>query len=203
MAAPMTARLARPTRADLAAATTRTVPDVIGPNLRVLFSGINPGLYSAATGHHFARPGNRFWPALHQSGFTDRQFRPDEQDLLPALGLGITNVVARATARADELTEAELRDGGQALLGLVKRIRPRWLAVLGVTAYRTAFGQRQAAVGPRPERLGDTRVWILPNPSGLNASWPPPKLTAAFAELRRVTQDLPWPGPDGRGRPGH
>jgi double-stranded uracil-DNA glycosylase len=176
----------RPTRADLAAATKLTVPDVIGPNLRVLFSGINPGLYSAATGCHFARPGNRFWPALHQSGFTDRQLRPDEQDLLPALGLGITNVVARATARADELTAAELRDGGQVLLALVERIQPRWLAVLGVTAYRTAFGQRQAAVGPRPDRLGDTGVWILPNPSGLNAHWSPGDLAAAFAELRKA-----------------
>jgi double-stranded uracil-DNA glycosylase len=176
----------RPTRADLAAATALTIPDVIGPNLRVLFSGINPGLYSAATGHHFARPGNRFWPALHQSGFTDRQLRPDEQELLPELGLGITNVVARATARAEELSAAELHDGGLALLALVERIRPRFLAVLGVTAYRTAFGQRHAVVGPQPERLGGTRVWILPNPSGLNASWPTPRLTEAFAQLRRA-----------------
>jgi double-stranded uracil-DNA glycosylase len=174
----------RPTRADLAAATALTLPDVIGPNLRVLFSGINPGLYSAATGHHFARPGNRFWPALHQGGFTDRQFRPDEQDLLPALGLGITNVVARATARAHELTAAELHEGGRILVALVERIQPRWLAVLGVTAYRTAFGQKLAAVGPQAKRLGDTRVWILPNPSGLNAHWSAGNLAAAFAELR-------------------
>ncbi len=179
-------QLSRPTPADLTAAAARTLPDVTGPNLRVLFSGINPSLYSAATGHHFARPGNRFWPALHQSGFTARQLRPDEQYLLPALGLGITNVAARATARADELTEAELRDGGQVLLGLVERIRPRWLAVLGVTAYRTAFGQRQAAVGPRPEQLGGTRVWILPNPSGLNAHWSAADLAAAFARLRQT-----------------
>jgi double-stranded uracil-DNA glycosylase len=176
----------RPTRADLAAATALTLPDVIGPNLRVLFSGINPGLYSAATGHHFARPGNRFWPALHQSGFTDRQLRPDEQHLLPALGLGITNVAARATARADELTAAELHHGGQVLLALVERIQPRFLAVLGVTAYRTAFGQRQAAVGPQREALGGTRVWILPNPSGLNAHWSAGQLAAAFAQLRKA-----------------
>jgi double-stranded uracil-DNA glycosylase len=176
----------RPTPADLAAATTRTIPDVVGPNLRVLFSGINPGLYSAATGHHFARPGNRFWPALHQSGFTDRQLRPDEQDLLPDLGLGITNVVARATARADELAVAELQDGGRVLLALVERIRPRWLAVLGVTAYRTAFGQRLAAVGPQPETLGDTRVWVLPNPSGLNAHWSAGDLASAFEQLRKA-----------------
>ncbi len=179
-------RATRPTRADLAAATALTLPDVIGPNLRVLFSGINPGLYSAATGHHFARPGNRFWPALHQSGFTSRQLRPDEQDLLPALGLGITNVAARATARAEELTASELHDGGRVLLALVERIRPRFLAVLGVTAYRTAFGQRQAAIGPQPERLSDTRLWILPNPSGLNAHWSARELAAAFAELREA-----------------
>lgn len=181
---PRPAAPTRPTPADLAAATALTLPDVIGPNLRVLFSGINPGLYSAATGHHFARPGNRFWPALHQGGFTDRQLRPDEQDLLPSLGLGITNVVARATARADELTATELHDGGQILTALVEQIRPRWLAILGVTAYRTAFGQRQAAVGPQPERFGETRVWILPNPSGLNALWTIPKLIEAFRDLR-------------------
>jgi double-stranded uracil-DNA glycosylase len=157
---------------------------MIGPDLRVLFCGINPGLYSAATGHHFARPGNRFWPALHQSGFTDRQLRPDEQDLLPALGLGITNVAARATARADELTADELRAGGQILLDLVGRIRPRWVAVLGVTAFRTAFGQPRAAVGPQQERLGETPVWILPNPSGLNAHWTPSELADAFRDLR-------------------
>jgi double-stranded uracil-DNA glycosylase len=180
------AAAARPTPADLEAARTAGVADVIGPSLRVLFSGINPGLYSAATGHHFARPGNRFWPALHQSGFTDRQLRPDEQDRLPALGLGITNVVARATARAEELTAAELRDGGEVLLALVERIRPRFLAVLGVTAYQTAFGHRQAAVGPQPERFGDTRVWILPNPSGLNAHWSAARLADAFRELREA-----------------
>jgi double-stranded uracil-DNA glycosylase len=185
------ARPARPTRADLAAATALTIPDVIGPDLRVLFSGINPGLYSAATGRHFARPGNRFWPALHRSGFTDRQLRPEEQDLLPALGLGITNVVARATARADELTDSELRDGGLVLLGLVQRVRPRWLAVLGLTAYRTAFERRGAGVGPQPERFGDTAVWVLPNPSGLNAHWSGPRLTEAFAELRAAAGSAP------------
>lgn len=174
----------RPTPADLAAATELTIPDVVGPGLRVLFSGINPGLYSAATGYHFARPGNRFWPALHQSGFTDRQLRPDEQDLLPGLGLGITNVVARATARADELSAAELQDGGQLLMTLAGRIRPRWLAILGVTAYRTAFGHPRAAVGPQPEHAGQTPVWILPNPSGLNAHWSAADLAAEFARLR-------------------
>jgi TDG/mug DNA glycosylase family protein len=174
----------RPTRAELAAATSLTVPDVVGPGLKVLFSGINPGLYSAATGHHFARPGNRFWPALYNSGFTERLLRPDEQDLLPALGLGITNLVTRASARADELSAAELRTGGQLLLELAGRLQPRWLAVLGVTAFRTAFGRPQAAVGPQPERLGGSRVWILPNPSGLNAHWSPAELADEFGRLR-------------------
>jgi double-stranded uracil-DNA glycosylase len=179
-----TSRPARPTPADLAAARQLTIPDVAAPGLRVLFSGINPGLYSAATGYHFARPGNRFWPALHQSGFTPRQFRPDEQDQLLDLGLGITNIVDRATARADELTAQELRDGGAALLAKAGRLRPRWLAVVGVTAYRTAFGQADAAVGPQELTVADTRLWVLPNPSGLNALWPLPKLIEAFRELR-------------------
>jgi double-stranded uracil-DNA glycosylase len=174
----------RPTPAQIAAATELTIPDVLGPDLRVLFSGINPGLYSAATGRHFARPGNRFWPALHASGFTDRLLRPDEQDQLPAIGLGITNVVARASARADELTAAELRDGGERLAALVSRIRPRWLAVLGVTAYRTAFGAPRAVVGPQAGSLGGALVWILPNPSGLNAHWSASALAAEFARLR-------------------
>ncbi len=177
-------RPGRPTRADLAAAAALTVPDVVGPGLRVLFAGINPGLYSAATGYHFARPGNRFWPALHQSGFTGRLLRPDEQDLLPALGLGITNLVPRASARADELTPAELRAGGQRLETLTRRLRPGWLAVLGVTAYRAAFGQPHARVGPQPEPIGGAQVWILPNPSGLNAHWSATELAAEFDRLR-------------------
>ena len=183
-----TGRPSRPTAADLAAARQLTIPDVIAPGLRVLFSGINPGLYSAATGYHFARPGNRFWPALHQSGFTPRQFRPDEQEQLLGLGLGITNIVDRATARADELTAQELRDGGAALLAKAARLRPRWLAVVGVTAYRTAFGQAGAAVGPQELTVADTRLWVLPNPSGLNALWPMPRLVEAFAELRMTAK---------------
>jgi TDG/mug DNA glycosylase family protein len=174
----------RPSAADLAAARDATIPDVTGPGLRVLFAGINPGLYSAATGHHFARPGNRFWPALHQSGFTPRQFRPEEQDQLPALGLGITNLAPRATARAAELTPAELRAGAVVLGAKLGRLDPRWLAVVGVTAYRTAFGHPDAVVGPQPAMIGQTRVWVLPNPSGLNASWPLPRLTDAFRRLR-------------------
>jgi double-stranded uracil-DNA glycosylase len=180
-----TSRPARPTPADLAAARQLTIPDVAAPGLRVLFSGINPGLYSAATGYHFARPGNRFWPALYQSGFTPRQFRPDEQEQLLGLGLGITNIVDRATARADELTTQELRDGGAALLAKAARLHPRWLAIVGVTAYRTAFSQAGATVGAQELTVADTRLWVLPNPSGLNALWPIPKLVEAFRDLRR------------------
>ena len=175
---------ARPAPADLEAARHATIPDVLASGLRVVFAGINPGLYSAATGHHFARPGNRFWPALHRSGFTPRQFRPDEQDQLLTLGLGITNVAPRATARAAELTPAELRDGALALQEKLAVLRPQWLAVLGVTVYRTAFGHPDAAVGPQAGGLGPTRVWVLPNPSGLNAHWTPAALAGEFARLR-------------------
>lgn len=173
----------RPSPADLAAARDKVIPDVIRPGLRVLFSGINPGLYSAATGYHFARPGNRFWPALHQSGFTPRQFRPDEQDQLLGLGLGITNVAARATARAGELGDTELRDGGRVLAAKVTALTPRFLAVVGVTAFRVAFGRRDATVGPQDDRIGETRLWVLPNPSGLNAHWPAAALAAEFGRL--------------------
>jgi double-stranded uracil-DNA glycosylase len=173
-----------PTRADLAAARDLTIPDVVAPGLRVLFAGINPGLYSAATGQHFARPGNRFWPALHQSGFTPRQLRPDEQRQLLESGLGITNIVARATARADELTAAELRSGGESLLELAANLDVRCLAVLGITAYRAAFGNPDAVVGPQPPHPAGVIVWVLPNPSGLNAHWTMPRLVAAFRELR-------------------
>ncbi len=179
----------RPSAADLAAARDRTIPDVAAPGLRVLFSGINPGLYSAAVGYHFARPGNRFWPALHQSGFTSRQLEPREQDQLLALGLGITNVVARATARADELGAAELREGGRILAAKVAALRPRWLAVVGVTAFRAAFARPRAVVGEQRERLAGAQVWVLPNPSGLNALWTTPKLIEAFRDLRLHAED--------------
>ncbi|AIJ27028.1 G/U mismatch-specific DNA glycosylase [Amycolatopsis methanolica] len=174
----------RPTREQLAAAAGTTIPDVLRPGLDVLFCGINPGLYSGATGYHFARPGNRFWPALHASGFTPRRFDPSEQDELLDLGLGITNVVNRATARADELTDDELRAGGVRLAAKVAEYRPRWLAVVGITAFRTAFDRPKATVGRQPDPLGETRVWVLPNPSGLNAHWTPTTLAEAFADLR-------------------
>jgi TDG/mug DNA glycosylase family protein len=179
--------LGRPTPAEIAAARGRTIPDLVAPGLRVLFAGINPSLYSAATGRHFARPGNRFWPALHQSGFTSRQLRPAEQPELLGLGLGITNVVARATARADELDAAELRAGGQALTELAASLGVAWLAILGVTAYRAAFSAPKAAVGPQPSRLGGAQVWILPNPSGLNASYQMDRLAAEFGRLRAAS----------------
>ena len=186
----MTASPPRPTRAELVAAAGRTIADVAGPGLSVLFCGINPGLYSAATGYHFARPGNRFWPALHESGFTDRLLRPSEQEQLLGYGLGITNIVARSTARADELSAAELVAGGQLLAAKVARLRPRWLAVVGVTAYRTAFGLPRAAVGPQDDLVGGVRVWVLPNTSGLNAHWTPPALAAEFARLRRRSAEI-------------
>src|SRR5450432_945305 len=159
----------KPMREQILAAAGKTVRDVIAPNLRVLFCGINPGLYTAAVGHHFARPGNRFWKALYASGFTDRLLSPfDERELLQT-GYGITNVVARTTATADQLSKAETIAGGKRLLAKVRRYRPRALAVLGVGAYRTAFGQPKATIGQQPGTIGDTLVWVLPNPSGLNA----------------------------------
>ncbi|MEV4714739.1 G/U mismatch-specific DNA glycosylase [Micromonospora sp. NPDC049374] len=171
----------------MSAAADKTIPDIIAVGLDVLFVGINPGLWSAATGWHFARPGNRFWPALHRGGFTPRLLHPSEQDELPALGLGITNMVARASARADELTAAELVDGAQQLTDKVARHRPRWVAVVGVTAYRIGFARPKAVFGPQPEQLADARLWVLPNPSGLNAHYTPQTLGAAFAELHSAT----------------
>jgi TDG/mug DNA glycosylase family protein len=162
----------------------------------VLFCGINPGLMSAWTGHHFARPGNRFWPALHASGFTPRRFAPAEQRQVPALGFGITNVAPRATARADELTNAELAAGGKVLTAKVEARRPEWLAVLGVTAYRVAFDDRNAQVGPQERTVGDTRIWVLPSPSGLNAHWTPTALAAEFARLREAAYGAPAPPAD-------
>jgi TDG/mug DNA glycosylase family protein len=189
----------RPTADELAAAHGGTIPDVVGPDLRVLFCGINPGLWSGATGQHFARPGNRFWPALYRSGFTPRQLHPSEQALLPSLGLGITNVVARTTARADELTADEYREGGAALRERVARLRPRALAVLGIGAYRAAFGQSRAVVGRQPEPLGATALWVLPNPSGLNAHYSLDAIAAEFRALREAVES--WGGDTGPSHP--
>ena len=176
----------RPTRAEVLAAAGKTVPDVIASRLSVLFCGINPGLYSGATGHHFARPGNRFWPVLHAAGFTPRILKPWEERELLEWGYGITNLVARATATAAELSKEEFVAGAKRLERKVKRYRPEWVVVVGIGAYRTAFGRPQAVIGPQPERLGWARLWLLPQPSGLNANHQMPDLTAAFRKLRKA-----------------
>lgn len=182
-------RTRRPTRAELEAAKDLVVPDLIAPNLRVLFCGINPGLYTAAIGHHFGRPGNRFWPALFAAGFTDRLLSPyDERELL-ARGYGITNVVPRATARADELTTEELLEGGRTMVEKIELYRPRIFAVLGVGAYRVAMNRRDAKVGRQEETIGETRLWVLPNPSGLNAHYQSDVLAQVFRELKEASDD--------------
>lgn len=184
---PVDRRVARkgPTRADLFAAKTRTVPDVIAPGLKILFCGINPGLYTAWAGHHFARPGNRFWPALFASGFTSRLLRPDEEHELLLLGYGITNLVSRATVAADELSREELMAGAGELRQKVIVNQPACLAILGLSAYRLAFQAPKTTLGPQPESIGKTLIWVLPNPSGLNAHFTPKALARLFGELRR------------------
>ncbi|MDQ3765851.1 MAG: G/U mismatch-specific DNA glycosylase [Actinomycetota bacterium] len=174
----------RPTKADLAKAYGRKVPDVIGPNLRVLFCGINPGLYSGAVGHHFARPGNRFWRALHAGGFTPEVLSPFDEDELLRLKLGITNLVERATARADELANDELVAGARRLGLKAKRYSPDVIAFLGLSAYRAAFRAPRAVVGPQERTVGRSRTWLLPNPSGLNAHYQIADLARVFGELR-------------------
>jgi double-stranded uracil-DNA glycosylase len=179
----------RPTRAHLEAARGRTVADVIAPGLRVLFCGINPGLYTAAVGHHFARPGNRFWPTLHRSGFTERVFAPAEERLLLARGYGITNLVERATATAGELSAHELSTGRDRLEEKSRRFGPAFVAVVGIGAYRTAFGRPRADLGEQPELLGEARVWVLPNTSGLNAHYQLDDLARLFGRLREAAED--------------
>ncbi|MBO0698996.1 MAG: G/U mismatch-specific DNA glycosylase [Zavarzinella sp.] len=176
----------KPTRAELLASTDRVVPDVIARGLKVLFCGINPGLYSAWSGHHFARPGNRFWPTLHASGFTDRLLHPSEERELLRLRYGITNVVERASAAADELSAEEFMEGGKQLRARVKRYRPEYLAVLGVGAYRVAFDRPKAVLGLQPDTIGEGKVWVLPNPSGLNAHYRARDLAALFRQLREA-----------------
>jgi TDG/mug DNA glycosylase family protein len=180
----------KPTREQILAAEGKTVRDVIAPGLRVLFCGINPGLYTAAVGHHFARPGNRFWKALYESGFTDRLLSPfDEAELLQS-GYGVTNVVTRATASADTLTRDEIIRGGKRLKAKVRRYQPRILAVLGMGAYRLAFAEPNASVGLQDSRIGCTLLWVLPNPSGLNANYQQDQLTRLFRELRTAAAAL-------------
>ena len=179
----------KPTREQLLAAYDKFVPDLIAPDLKVLFVGINPGLYSAAVGHHFARPGNRFWPALYAGGFSDRLLSPfEEAELLPR-GYGITNVVARASARADELTAEEFIGGAKKLVRKIQRHRPRAVAMLGITAYRTAFNRPDAHLGLQDETLGGSKLWILPNPSGLNAHYQSRDLALIFANLRKAVEN--------------
>jgi TDG/mug DNA glycosylase family protein len=165
-------------------AVVKPLPDVIAPGLDVLFCGINPSLVSAERGHHFARPGNRFWPALHRARLTPRLFGPDEDGELPRHRLGITNLVDRPTRAAAELTREELRAGALALTQLVERFRPRVLAVLGITAWRHGFDRPHAVLGVQPERIGGARTWVVPNPSGLNAHYQLPQLAEYYARLR-------------------
>jgi TDG/mug DNA glycosylase family protein len=176
--------LLKPTKADLLTAFGKTLPDVIAPDLDVVFCGINPGLYTAAVQQHFGRPGNRFWPTIHKAGFTPRLFHPSEQRELLKHGCGITNVVARATTAAAELTSAELVEGAAELETKIRRYRPRVLAIVGIGAYRTGFNRPRAKTGLQEETIGDTRIWILPNPSGLNANYRPAELVALYRELR-------------------
>ncbi len=180
------AGLFKPTRADLLAAQHKTIRDVIAADLRVLFCGINPGLYSGATGRHFARPGNRFWPTLHQAGFTPRLLHPSEQRELLRWGYGITNLVSRTTATADELSVEELLAGRKRLISKIKRYRPRVLAILGIGAYRTAFQRPKAVLGLQAEQIENTILWVLPNPSGLNAHYQLSGLVEQFRKLREA-----------------
>lgn len=181
-------RFYKPTKEEILAAAGRIVPDVIAADLRVLFCGINPGLYTAAVGCHFARPGNRFWPALYAAGFTDKLLSPFEERELLKKGYGITNVVERATATAAELSPEEFVAGGRQLTAKVRRFRPKFLAVLGVGAYRTAFARPKAGLGLQTETIGETKLWVLPNPSGLNAHYQPADLARLFKELRLVVE---------------
>lgn len=174
----------RPTPAELRAARGRRVPDIVAPNLKILFIGINPGLYSGAVGHHFARPGNRFWPALQRAGLTPRLFTPREQRELLKSGIGITNIVNRTTVAASELSMKELTAGGRRLAAKIKRLKPRVAAFLGIDAYRSAYGVRQVRVGPQPSAIGISRVWVLPNPSGLNAHYQLKDFARLFRQLR-------------------
>ncbi len=178
----------RPSREEIQAAYGKGVLDVIAPGLKVLFCGINPGLYTAAIGHHFGRPGNRFWPALYRSGFTPRQLSPHEERELLGWGYGITNVVNKATAAAAELSQQELVAGGQRLVRLIQEYQPRFFAVLGIGAYRAAFGNPKASLGQQEQKIAGTVVWVLPNPSGLNAHYQTEDLAVLFRELHEAAE---------------
>ena len=168
----------------MAAAKGKTLPDLLAPDLLILFCGINPGLYSAAVGYHFARPGNRFWPTLYRAGITDRLLSPTDSADLLQFKCGLTDLVARSSASAAELAREELVAGQRILAAKVKRYAPRYLAVLGIGAYRQAFQKPLAVLGRQPEQIGSTVIWVLPNPSGLNAHYSGAKLIAEFRKLR-------------------
>jgi double-stranded uracil-DNA glycosylase len=194
-------KVPKPSPSDLAAAHgKRTVPDLLGPDLAVLFVGINPGLYSGATGHHFARPGNRFWPALHRSGFTPRQLHPSEAPELLLHGIGMSKLVQRATATAAELTPAELRRGAARIRRLVRELQPRAVCFLGVGAYCAAYGLKRATVGRQTEPMEDAELWVLPNPSGLNANYQMPDFVRLFTEVRESVQQPSPKAPSKTGR---
>jgi double-stranded uracil-DNA glycosylase len=176
----------RPTKAELAEARGRVIADVLAPGLHVVFVGINPGLWSGAVGHHFARPGNRFWKTLHASGFTDRLLSPFEDRSLLELGLGVTNLVGRTTASADELGDDEIREGGRRLRLRLDPLAPRAVAILGIGVYGVAFERQHVTLGRQDRRIGDAETWVLPNPSGLNAHYQLPELVELFGELRRA-----------------
>ncbi len=175
----------KPTKEDLRDARRRTTEDLIDYNLKVLFCGINPGIWSGATGFHFAKPGNRFWKTLHLAGFTDRILLPSEEHELLELGCGITSFCKRTTARADELTIEEYIEGGKLLVKKIEKFKPNNLAVLGIGAYRTAFQKPKAKLGLQEEKIGETRIWLLPNPSGLNAHYQLGDLAELFSEMRQ------------------
>jgi TDG/mug DNA glycosylase family protein len=185
------------TRAELESFRDAEVPDLLGPDLRLLFVGINPGLWTAATQTHFAHPGNRFYPALLLGGVIERRIDPaagmtdDDRDYLRSRGIGITNIVRRATAKASELTDAELREGGERLVETVRSTTPDVVAIAGITAYRTAFGLPKAVPGPQPEPLAGAELWVVPNPSGLNAHETVDSLAVAYAAAARAANLLP------------
>ncbi|GGD05761.1 mismatch-specific DNA-glycosylase [Nocardioides daphniae] len=193
--------MARFSRAELESYRDTEVPDLLGDDVRLLFVGINPGLWTAATQTHFAHPVNRFYPALHLAGIIDRRIdpsagmTPEDRDAMRERGIGITNLVRRATARADELTRDELREGGEALAALVERVRPRVVAVAGITAYRQAFGRPRATTGRQPEPLGSAELWVVPNPSGLNAHHTVASLAEEYAAPARAAGLVPDESP--------
>ena len=180
----------KPTTQQLRAAVGGTTSDIIAPDLKILFCGINPSVYSAVVGHHFARPGNRFWPALYNGGLTPRLMRPDEDEQLLDYKLGVTNMAARATVAAADLEIDELRAGGPLLIAKIEQFRPRWLAILGIGAYRVAFDEPKAIIGRQTRVIGATKIWVLPNPSGLNAHYPPAALAAKFRDLRAAVENI-------------